>query len=113
MFICLLVLLGLTTSIEAATFSPYFYDVFITNHVDLDGDGYARQFDIAFDADSNISGQCYVKVYEYDGGFGFDDLLLTTTSFTVSGTVTDYRLIRIVCSDYPGVDLLNRGAAEI
>ena len=113
MCLCRLLLLVIVASSEAATFSPYLYDAFITNRVDLDGDSYARQFDIAFDVDSNISGQCYVRIYEYDGGFGFDDLLLTTVNFTVSGTTTDYRFVRITCSDYPGVDLLSHGTAEI
>ncbi len=110
--IALLVFSLLIPSAKAATFTPYFYDVLLTNRVDLDGDGYARQFDLLFDVDSNIAGQFYVKIYEYDGGFGFDDLLGTTATYAVNGTETDYRGIRIECSNFPGSDLLSHGTAE-
>ena len=57
----------------AVAFAPYFYDVRLTGKIDAGGDGYARQFNIEFDVDSDTSGWYYVRVYEDDGGFGFDD----------------------------------------
>lgn len=108
---CCLMLLSCATS-RGATFAPSFYDAYITNRVDLDGDGYARQFVLLFDVDSNIAGQYYVRIYEYDGGFGFDDFLGTTPTYSVNGDAVDYHGVQIVCSDFPGTDFLSHGIAE-
>jgi len=52
----------------AAAFAPYFADDRITGNIDMDGDGYPRQFDIEFDVNSDTTGSYYVRIYEYDGG---------------------------------------------
>ena len=81
-------------------------DARITNSVDQDGDGYARQLDIEFNVDSNISGSYFVKVYESD--LLFDDYLLTSSTFSVSGTATEYHGVTIVTDSYG----LYHGTAE-
>ncbi len=92
-------------------FEPSFQDAWITNKVDVDGDGYASEFLIEFDVNSNIAGDYYVKVWEYDLGLP-DDYLLTSDTFPVDGTTIDYRSVHINCSDFPGADFLSRGEAE-
>lgn len=95
-------------------FAPTFYDARITNRVDLDGDGYARSFDIEFDVNSNIAGSYYVKVWEYDNStLGLDDYLTTSSTFAVDGSDIDYQTVHINCDNYPGTDYLSHGTAEI
>ena len=99
-------------SLVAANFTPYFYDARITNPVDQDRDGYAREFDIEFDVDSNVAGNYYVKIWEDDPWPWSDDYLTTSAIFAVNGLATDYRSVHIRCSDYPGADYLSHGMAE-
>jgi len=79
-------------------FIPEFYNIRIQNKIDQDGDGYARQFDIEFDVDSNVSGQYYIKVYEDD--FIGDDYLLTSSVYSVNGSATDYHGVTIACDNH-------------
>ncbi|MEX0777166.1 MAG: proprotein convertase P-domain-containing protein [Phycisphaeraceae bacterium] len=74
-------------------FNPSFYDARITNKVDQDSDGYARSFDVEWDVDSNIAGSYYVKVYEDD--VAYDDYLLTSPTWSVNGSATDYHGVTI------------------
>ena len=87
-------------------FIPEFYNVRIQNKIDEDGDGYARQLDIEFDVDSNISGNYYVKVFEND--ILFDDYLITSSEFYVNGFASDYNSVTIICNSYN----LYHGTAE-
>jgi uncharacterized delta-60 repeat protein len=111
-----------------AAFTPSFYDVDISDLVDLDGDGYAREFQLSFDVDSNIEGEFYVDVYvEYGagddtidggagddtvfgGGFGFDSYVTSSPTFTVNGAVTDYQTLTIN-ADAAG-PVLSHGTAQ-
>ncbi len=79
-------------------FEPYFWNARISNRVDEDGDGYARQFNIEFDVDSNVGGFYYVKIYEDDALS--DDYLVTSETFWVQGTPEDYHPVNIVCDNH-------------
>ncbi len=59
------------------------------------------EFNIEFDVDSTLSGQYYVKVYEDNGGIGFDHYLTQSATFAVSGHAIDYQGVTIVCDNFP------------
>ncbi|TAK97414.1 MAG: hypothetical protein EPO07_13230, partial [Verrucomicrobia bacterium] len=101
---------GVSLVATATPFVPYFSNARIVNRVDQDGDGYARQFDIEFDVDSNVAGNYYVKIWEDDGGFGLDDYLTQSATFAVNGTPADYHGVTIACSSYASD--LGHGTAE-
>ncbi len=84
--------------LTAESFTPYFFDARVTNRVDQDGDGYARQLDIEFDVDSNVAGSYYVKLYEDD--ILFDDFLLTSPTWSVNGTAPDYHGVTLSSDTY-------------
>jgi hypothetical protein len=62
------------------------------------------------DANSNIAGQYYVKIYEDEGSVLLDDFLTTSGTFNVSGTATDYQRVTLVTDSDPS-DLYH-GTAE-
>ncbi|MCA9063913.1 MAG: S8 family serine peptidase, partial [Planctomycetaceae bacterium] len=86
--------------------TPFFKDVRIENHIDMDGDFFLRAFDILFDVNSFGSGSYYVTVYEDD--VFFDDMLVTSGAFPVTGNAVDYRSVHIVTDGLP----LGHGTAE-
>lgn len=97
------------STLDGVPFAPSFCDVRVSNRVDQDGDSYASQLDLEFDVDLNgVAGEYYLKVYEDDPLF--DDLLLTSPSFPVSGSAQDYQLVTIVNDQF--LDVLNHGTAE-
>lgn len=90
------------TGASFMAFAPRFSDVRIANRLDQDDDGFARQFDVEFDVDSNVPGLYLVNVYEDDGG-SEDDFLLASETFAADGTVTDFRAVTIVADRFPDV----------
>ena len=87
-------------------FTPYFFDARITNSTDNDSDDYMQSFDIEFDVDTNMDGNYYVVIYE-DDPIG-DDYLETSSTYSVSGNVTDYHGVSISCDEHN----LSHGTSE-
>jgi len=97
--------------LPSSSFAPYFADARITNVIDLDGDGSARKFAIAFDVNSNVAGQYYVNIYEEDDWLFYytADYLTTSATFNVSGTAVDWQMVTLTTDDHPDPNLLGEG----
>ncbi|MBI2217840.1 MAG: LEPR-XLL domain-containing protein [Candidatus Rokubacteria bacterium] len=82
-------LVELTTDVGG----PYLYDVSVTNPVDIDGDWFARQFDLEIEVDAQGTGSWFALV----SANGVP--LFYTDPFDVTGEVDDPRIVTIVTDD--------------
>jgi hypothetical protein len=79
----------LSFTAEDPPFMPYFYAADVVDRVDVNGDGFARQFEVRVDVDAGVTaGDVKLKFYK-DNAFWFDNPLGVTASFGTQGAAAD------------------------